>query len=102
MRTSDEDIDEIINLNLTALMKGTRFLLRQGYLRGSPQQSPPAQEAEESQSVQPSTPVIVNVSSLLGLQGGFGATAYAASKAGVLGFTRALATPWYPDTYPQT
>jgi NAD(P)-dependent dehydrogenase (short-subunit alcohol dehydrogenase family) len=39
-------------------------------------------------------PVIINVSSLLGLQGGYGAVAYAASKAGVLGFTRALATEY--------
>jgi 3-oxoacyl-[acyl-carrier protein] reductase len=39
-------------------------------------------------------PVIINVSSLLGLQGGYGVVAYAASKAGVLGFTRALATEY--------
>jgi NAD(P)-dependent dehydrogenase (short-subunit alcohol dehydrogenase family) len=36
------------------------------------------------------SPCIINVSSLLGLKGGLGATSYAASKAGVLGFTRAL------------
>lgn len=34
---------------------------------------------------------IINISSLLGVQGGRGAAAYAASKAGVLGLTRALA-----------
>ncbi|TVY68818.1 3-oxoacyl-[acyl-carrier-protein] reductase FabG [Lachnellula suecica] len=34
---------------------------------------------------------IVNVASLLGLKGGKGSAAYAASKAGVIGFTRALA-----------
>jgi len=39
-------------------------------------------------------PVIINVSSLLGLHGGYGAVAYAAAKAGVLGFTRALATEY--------
>lgn len=94
MRTSDDAIDEIINLNLTVLMKGTKFLLRQGYIRGSPQRSPSVHESEDSQNRQPSSPVIVNVSSLLGLQGGFGATAYAASKAGVLGFTRALAAEY--------
>lgn len=37
------------------------------------------------------SPVIINISSLLGTKGGAGAVAYAASKAGVLGFTRALA-----------
>ena len=36
------------------------------------------------------SPCIINISSLLGVKGGVGATAYAASKAGVLGFTRAL------------
>jgi NAD(P)-dependent dehydrogenase (short-subunit alcohol dehydrogenase family) len=35
-------------------------------------------------------PCIINISSLLGVKGGSAATAYAASKAGVLGFTRAL------------
>lgn len=39
-------------------------------------------------------PVIINIASLLGLSGGFGAVAYAASKAGVLGFTRALASEY--------
>ncbi|KAL6696003.1 3-ketoacyl-reductase [Trichoderma pleuroticola] len=33
---------------------------------------------------------IINVSSLMATKGGLGATAYAASKAGVIGFTRAL------------
>ena len=33
---------------------------------------------------------IINISSLLALKGGAGATTYAASKAGVLAFTRAL------------
>lgn len=36
------------------------------------------------------SPCIINIASLLGIKGGYGATAYAASKAGVLGFTRAL------------
>ncbi|KAK8251735.1 hypothetical protein IWZ00DRAFT_543834 [Phyllosticta capitalensis] len=39
---------------------------------------------------------IVNVSSLLGLKGGTGSAAYAASKAGVLGLTRALAAEYGP------
>ncbi len=40
---------------------------------------------------------VVNVSSLAGLNGGgSGATAYAAAKAALLGFTRALAKEWAP------
>ncbi|KAK7528732.1 uncharacterized protein IWZ02DRAFT_369582 [Phyllosticta citriasiana] len=39
---------------------------------------------------------IVNVSSLLGVKGGVGSAAYAASKAGVLGLTRALAAEYGP------
>jgi NAD(P)-dependent dehydrogenase (short-subunit alcohol dehydrogenase family) len=34
---------------------------------------------------------IINVSSLLAIKGGMGASVYAASKAGLLAFTRALA-----------
>ncbi|KAK8174940.1 hypothetical protein BC567DRAFT_264453 [Phyllosticta citribraziliensis] len=39
---------------------------------------------------------IVNLSSLLGLKGGVGSAAYAASKAGVIGLTRALAAEYGP------
>ncbi|KAI4924534.1 hypothetical protein J4E85_007650 [Alternaria conjuncta] len=70
---NEEDLESIVRTNLTSMMLGTKFLLRQ---------------AEDK------APVIINVSSLLGLQGGYGAVAYAASKAGVLGFTRALATEY--------
>ncbi|XP_014554640.1 hypothetical protein COCVIDRAFT_104506 [Bipolaris victoriae FI3] len=75
-------IDKLITTNLTALMHGTKFLIRNGYMRG------PKTETQGH------SPTIINVASLLGLQGGYGAVAYAASKAGVLGFTRALATEY--------
>ncbi|KAF2094782.1 NAD(P)-binding protein [Rhizodiscina lignyota] len=39
---------------------------------------------------------IINISSILGLQGGRGSAAYAASKAGILGLTRALAAEMGP------
>lgn len=107
MRTSDEDIDRIIALNLTALMKGTRFLMRQGYIRGqstskskenqsqspqSPQSPSPSQTP--FQDVDTPSPSIINISSLLALHSGFGTTAYSASKAGILAFTRALASEY--------
>ncbi|EFQ87708.1 hypothetical protein CFE70_001956 [Pyrenophora teres f. teres 0-1] len=79
---SEEDIDDVIKANLNAMMHGTRFLIRQGYLKRSV-------DAEKDYD-----PVVINVSSLLGIHGGYGAVAYAAAKAGVLGFTRALATEY--------
>lgn len=85
MRTGEEEMTNMIALNLTAAMMGTRYLLRHGYLRGD--------KGGEDNGVG-FTPSIINVSSLLGLSGGFGSVTYAASKAGLLGFTRALATEY--------
>lgn len=84
--TPTEDIQSIIDTNLTALMIGTRFLLRNKYLQSTSKSRSSEQEGF--------TPSIINVSSLLGVSGGYGAVAYAASKAGVLGFTRALAAEY--------
>ncbi|KAF2018646.1 NAD(P)-binding protein [Aaosphaeria arxii CBS 175.79] len=83
VRTKGEDIKEIVDINLTAAMLATRFLLSKRYIKG---RSFKAAETEE-----PFSPTIINVASLLGMKGGVGAVAYAASKAGMIGFTRALA-----------
>jgi NAD(P)-dependent dehydrogenase (short-subunit alcohol dehydrogenase family) len=85
MKTTDEQFTTILDVNLKALMHGTRFLMRGRYLRG---------ERPEPGSIATKSPVIINIASLLGVSGGYGAVAYAASKAGVLGFTRALATEY--------
>ena len=82
--TPAEDIQAIVDTNLTALMLGTRFLLRNRYLYST----------SASKGGDAFSPSIINVSSLLGVSGGYGAVAYAASKAGVLGFTRALAAEY--------
>jgi len=84
-RMEPEGIERVVQTNLTAMMVGTRYLLRNKFISGRGRE-----EGAHS-------PVIINVASLLGLQGGFGAVAYAASKAGVLGFTRALATETGPS-----
>lgn len=81
-------IDQIVSTNLTAMMVGTKVLLRGGYFRKIEKAKDGAVSGEDGMSS------IINVSSLLGLKGGYGAVAYAASKAGVLGFTRALATEY--------
>ncbi|KAF2131530.1 NAD(P)-binding protein [Dothidotthia symphoricarpi CBS 119687] len=85
---SHAGISEIVDTNLTSLMVGTKFFLRQGYFR----KAKAKKERDDDERV--GGPVIINVASLLGLQGGYGAVAYAASKAGVLGFTRALAAEY--------
>lgn len=80
------------------MLIGTRFLLRNGYLGGirRPLKSKYLTENinNSAEAEELASPVIINVASLLGLQGGYGAVAYASSKAGVLGFTRALATEY--------
>lgn len=84
------DAERIIATNLSAVITGTGYLMRKSYLRG-PKRSRDNGVVETKQLPSPS---IVNVSSLLALKGGYGATAYAASKAGLLGFTRALAAEY--------
>ncbi|KAJ6789103.1 hypothetical protein PWT90_00405 [Aphanocladium album] len=65
-RTPDEELERIVDTNLLATMLVCKHA-----------------------KVQPNG-CIINVSSLMATHGGFGATAYAASKAGLIGFTRAL------------
>ena len=71
MMMKDEDFDAVINANLKGTflcMKAvSRLMMRQRYGR------------------------IVNLSSVVGLRGNAGQTAYAASKAGVIGLTKSLA-----------
>jgi len=95
-RTSASEIESILALNLTSVMLGTRFLLRNGYLGTRIAQPPPAHDAGEPAGDSNSTPTrpspsILNISSVVGLHGGYGAVAYATTKAALLGFTRALA-----------
>ncbi|TQV95042.1 3-ketoacyl-(acyl-carrier-protein) reductase [Cordyceps javanica] len=65
-RTPDEELERIVDTNLLATMLVCKHARMQPH------------------------GCIINVSSLMATHGGFGATAYAASKAGLIGFTRAL------------
>ncbi|KAH6711103.1 hypothetical protein DL95DRAFT_378123 [Leptodontidium sp. 2 PMI_412] len=70
--TSPGLLDEVLRTNLMGTMMGCRAVGK-GMLRGK------------------EGGCIINVASLLGVKGGKGSSAYAASKAGVVGLTRALA-----------
>ncbi|UKZ51443.1 hypothetical protein TrVGV298_005203 [Trichoderma virens] len=65
-RTPDEELSAIVDTNLLATM----LICKHAKMRPNG--------------------CIINISSLMATKGGLGATAYAASKAGVIGFTRAL------------
>jgi 3-oxoacyl-[acyl-carrier protein] reductase len=71
MRMKDEDFDEVIRINLRSVFLWTRALLRplikQKYGR------------------------IVNITSIVGVHGQAGQANYAASKAGIIGFTKSTA-----------
>jgi 3-oxoacyl-[acyl-carrier protein] reductase len=70
-RMSEEDWRAVIDVNLTSV-----FLMCHGAIRGMMKRRSGA---------------IVNLSSVVGLYGNFGQTNYAASKAGIVGFTKSFA-----------
>ena len=71
LRLKDEDWDEVINVNLKGAFNMTRALAR-GMMKRK-------------------DGAIVNVTSVVGLIGNAGQTNYAASKSGLLGFTKSVA-----------
>tara|TARA_Y100000310_G_scaffold68197_1_gene63504 strand:+ start:15989 stop:16720 length:732 start_codon:yes stop_codon:yes gene_type:complete len=64
-----EEWNQVINVNLTGVYNVTKNFLE----------------------LIPSEGRIINISSILGITGGYGQTNYSASKAGVIGFTKSLA-----------
>jgi 3-oxoacyl-[acyl-carrier protein] reductase len=68
---SDEDVDTVVDLNLKGTFQMTKLVLRRMLRRGSGR--------------------IVNISSIVGVSGYRGLSVYGATKAGLDGFTRALA-----------
>ena len=71
MRMKDEEWDEVLNVNMTAAMMIARAALR------------PMMKARYGR--------IISVSSIVGVTGNPGQANYAASKAGMIGFSKALA-----------
>ncbi|GAM85102.1 hypothetical protein ANO11243_031050 [Dothideomycetidae sp. 11243] len=82
LRTTEELLEDVVRTNLLGTMWACRAVGRR-MMRQSP-----AEKRGKG--------VIVNVASLLAVHGGLGSAAYAASKAGVVGFTRALAAELGP------
>ncbi|GGF75010.1 3-oxoacyl-[acyl-carrier-protein] reductase [Wenyingzhuangia marina] len=71
MRISEEDFDKVIEVNLKSVFNLTKAVIR-----------PMMKQRAGS---------IINMSSVVGVQGNAGQTNYAASKAGMLGFTKSVA-----------
>ncbi len=71
MRISEEDFDSVIAVNLKSVFNMTKAVIR-----------PMMKQRKGS---------IINMSSVVGVKGNAGQTNYAASKAGILGFTKSVA-----------
>ncbi|KFX98160.1 hypothetical protein O988_04492 [Pseudogymnoascus sp. VKM F-3808] len=77
VRTLAARVDEVIDTNLRGTILGCQYMVKD--------------------MMRKKTGCIINIASLLGVKGGRGSSVYAASKAGVLGFTRALAAEAGPS-----
>ncbi|ROW08590.1 hypothetical protein VPNG_06187 [Cytospora leucostoma] len=75
VKTSPSEIEAILNMNLRSTVLGCRVIGKQMMKR--------------ARAERPSCSII-NVSSVMAMRGGTGASVYAASKAGILGLTSAL------------
>lgn len=71
MRLSEEQWNDVINTNLTGVFNITKQVIR------------PMMKAKLGS--------IINMSSIIGITGNAGQTSYAASKAGIIGFTKSVA-----------
>jgi NAD(P)-dependent dehydrogenase (short-subunit alcohol dehydrogenase family) len=101
LRQSVDDIEKIVQTNLTGTIWACRqistcMLQERSRQRQRGNLSIKSNNSGENTSKVPRTHCIINISSLLALQGGRGASVYAASKAGILGLTRALASEFGP------
>lgn len=71
MRMSEENWDDVMNINLKSVFNMTKAVLRT-FLKNK-------------------NGVIINMSSVVGVEGNAGQSNYAASKAGIIGFTKSIA-----------
>jgi 3-oxoacyl-[acyl-carrier protein] reductase len=71
LRMTSEQWDEVININLKSVYNMTKQVIR------------PMMKAKKGS--------IINMSSIIGIRGNAGQSSYAASKAGIIGFTKSIA-----------
>jgi 3-oxoacyl-[acyl-carrier protein] reductase len=71
LRLTPEQWDEVMNINLKSVYNMTRQVIR------------PMMKAKKGS--------IINMSSIIGIRGNAGQSSYAASKAGIIGFTKSIA-----------
>jgi 3-oxoacyl-[acyl-carrier protein] reductase len=71
LRMTQEQWDEVININLKSVYNMTKHVIR------------PMMKAKKGS--------IINMSSIIGIRGNAGQSSYAASKAGIIGFTKSIA-----------
>ena len=71
LRMSAEQLDDVININLKSVFNMTKQVIR------------PMMKAKSGS--------IINMSSIIGITGNAGQSSYAASKAGIIGFTKSIA-----------
>jgi len=71
LRMTAEQWDEVMNINLKSVYNMTKQVIR------------PMMEAKKGS--------IINMSSIIGIRGNAGQSSYAASKAGIIGFTKSIA-----------
>jgi len=71
LRMTPEQWDEVININLKSVFNMTKQVIR------------PMMKAKKGS--------IINMSSIIGIRGNAGQSSYAASKAGIIGFTKSIA-----------
>jgi 3-oxoacyl-[acyl-carrier protein] reductase len=71
LRMSPEQWDEVMNINLKSVFNMTKLVIR------------PMMKAKKGS--------IINMSSIIGLRGNAGQSSYAASKAGIIAFTKSIA-----------
>lgn len=90
-KTELEDISRILRTNLQGSILTSRALMRAAIrARIESRKQPAAASTTTTVKEPPRSKCIINISSLLATKGGTGAVTYAASKAGILGLTRAV------------